>query len=118
VDKRWCAEAVVRVCRSSVWGSILTDFETLPRHTGASAAIELLCDQRNVREALKLARQELQKARRARSRKRFAFWTEVATEMENLRADRKPEDQAQPTSGRAETNTPRWNHRLTGVRQD
>jgi len=64
----------------------LTEFETLPRHMSAAAATELLCDTYNVREALKLARQELLKARRARSRKRFAFWTEVATEMENSRA--------------------------------
>jgi len=55
----------------------------------ASAAFELLRNQHSVPETLKLAQQELQKARRARSRKRFAFWTDVATEVENFSADRK-----------------------------
>jgi predicted nucleic acid-binding protein len=69
----------------------LRDFETLPRRMSASAATKLLCGHRSAQEALKLARQELQMARRARSRKRFAFWTQVAAEMETLRAGLRPE---------------------------
>ena len=64
----------------------MTELETLARHLSAAAAAELLRDRCNLRVGLKLARQELLKARRARSRKRFTFWTQVATEMENLRA--------------------------------
>jgi malate synthase len=65
----------------------LTELETLPGHTTVAAAAEMLRRTGDAQEALKLARQELLKARRARSRKLFAFWTEVATEIENLRAD-------------------------------
>jgi len=68
-------------------GQQLTELATSPRHTSVVAAAEMLLHVGDVREALRLARRELLKACRARSRKRFAFWTEVATEMENLRAD-------------------------------
>jgi hypothetical protein len=41
-----------------------------------------LCSQNGEAKALQIARLELQKAWRARSRKRFDFWTAVAQQME------------------------------------
>jgi hypothetical protein len=50
-------------------------------------AIESLVRQRGQEAALKLARAGLRQARRARSRKRFEFWTAVAIQIEAIRVD-------------------------------
>ena len=46
------------------------------------AAVELLRERHGEPEARKIADLEKRRARKARSRKRFAFWDEVATRME------------------------------------
>jgi hypothetical protein len=51
---------------------------------GASGAVERLLTLHGEDAARRLVRQEQQKARRARSRKRFDFWTAVAAEMESM----------------------------------
>jgi hypothetical protein len=48
-------------------------------------ATELLFRQNGEAEALNIARLELRKTRRARSRKRFDFWTAVAQKMQVVR---------------------------------
>jgi hypothetical protein len=50
-------------------------------------AIESLLRQRGQEAALKLARAGLRQARRARSGKRFEFWTAVAMQIEAIRVD-------------------------------
>jgi hypothetical protein len=52
------------------------------RSMSALAAVELLFSQNGEAKALKIARLEREKARRARCRKRFDFWTAVSHEME------------------------------------
>src|SRR5208337_5652471 len=61
------------------------DEASMWRRMSAPRATELLFRQNGEAEALKIARLELRKARRARSRKRFDFWTAVAQEMQVAR---------------------------------
>jgi hypothetical protein len=60
----------------------VTDFGSMWRITSAPAAVGLLLSENGEAKALKIARLELLKARRARSRKRYDFWAAVAQEME------------------------------------
>lgn len=60
----------------------MTDIASMWRSTSTSAAAELLFSQNGGAKALQIARLEVQKARRARSRKRFDYWTAVARQME------------------------------------
>lgn len=68
----------------------MSDFASIWLRTSAPAAMELLLRQNGEAKALKIARLERDKARRARSRKRYDFWTAVSQEMElaaRLKAD-------------------------------
>jgi hypothetical protein len=60
----------------------VTDIASMWRSANPSAAAELLFSRNGGAKALQIARLEMQKARRARSRKRFDFWTAVARQME------------------------------------
>ena len=62
----------------------------MSRRMSVSAVIALLRDRHGEATACKMARLEQLKARRARSRKRFDFWTAVATQMEQGRLDSEP----------------------------
>ena len=68
----------------------LIDVESMPRRMSVSAVIAFLRDRHGEAAACKMARLELAKARRARSRKRFDFWTVVATQMQQVRLDSEP----------------------------
>ncbi len=68
----------------------LIDVESMPRRMSVSAVIAFLRDRHGEAAACKMARLELAKARRARSRKRFDFWTAVATQMQQVRLDSEP----------------------------
>jgi hypothetical protein len=48
-----------------------------------STAVALLLEQHGEAEARKIALTEQRRARRARSKKRFAFWADVAARIEN-----------------------------------
>ena len=63
----------------------MIDVELMSRRMSGSAVIALLRDRHGEATACKMARLERLKARRARSRKRFDFWTAVATEMQQGR---------------------------------
>jgi len=56
--------------------------ESLPRRMSVSSAVDWLCSRYGGDRARRLARLEQQKARRARSRKRFTFWAAVAAQLE------------------------------------
>ncbi len=60
----------------------MTDIASLWRSASAPAVAELLFSENGGAKALQIARLELMRARRARSRKRFDFWTAVAQQME------------------------------------
>ena len=60
----------------------MIDIETMWRHASVSAGLELLRGRNGEAKALKIARLELRKARRARSRKRFDFWNAVSAQLE------------------------------------
>ena len=62
------------------------DAETMSRRMSVSAVIALLSDRHGEATACKMARNERLKARRARSRKRFEFWSAVATQMQEGRS--------------------------------
>jgi hypothetical protein len=62
-----------------------------PRRRDVSRTAELLCDRHGEATARKLAGREQKRARRARSRKQFAFWAAVAVEIE-LRTGIAPDD--------------------------
>ncbi len=62
----------------------------MSRGMSVSAVIASLRDRHGEATACKMARLEQLKARRARSRKRFDFWTAVATQMEQGRLDSEP----------------------------
>ena len=68
----------------------LIDVELMSRRMSVSAVISLLRDRHGEATACKMARLEQLKARRARSRKRFDFWTAVATQMQQGRLDCEP----------------------------
>ncbi len=68
----------------------LMDAESMSRRMSVSAAIALLSDRHGDATACKIARLEQLKARRARSRKRFDFWTAVATQMQQGRLGCEP----------------------------
>ncbi len=57
--------------------------KTLSHFMKATVAIEFLRAQHGDANARKIALKELRKARRARSRRRFDFWSEVATQIEH-----------------------------------
>src|SRR5208337_610248 len=63
-------------------GASMTDIETMWRRASVPAVLELLRVRNGEAKALKIARLELQKARRARSRKRFDFWSAVSIQLE------------------------------------
>ena len=65
----------------------LIDVESMSRRMSVSAVISLLRDRHGEATACKMARLEQLKARRARSRKRFDFWTAVATQMQQGRGN-------------------------------
>ena len=52
---------------------------TVSHFMEVSVAVELLCTQHSLEDGRRIALQEQHRARRARSRKRFNFWTDVAT---------------------------------------
>jgi len=56
--------------------------ETMPRRMSIPDAVDWLRSRHGGDKARRLARLEQQKARRARSRKRFAYWAAVAAELE------------------------------------
>ena len=74
--------------------------KTVSHFMKATVAIEFLRAQHGDANARKIALKELRKARRARSRRRFDFWREVAMQIEHGRT----EDQSWsiPTSNDAE----------------
>jgi hypothetical protein len=55
------------------------DFAAAPRRMSAELAAELLIATMGAGAAVKAARQEVQKARRARSKARHQFWSSVVT---------------------------------------
>jgi hypothetical protein len=57
--------------------------KTVSHFMKATVAIEFLRAQHGEANARKIALKELRKARRARSRRRFDFWSEVATQIEH-----------------------------------
>jgi hypothetical protein len=62
------------------------------RRASVPAALAMLRDQNGEAKALRIARLELRKARQARSRKRFDFWSAVSTELEiGLSGNESPE---------------------------
>ncbi len=63
-------------------GADLTGIDSMWRRASVPAVLELLRDRNSEAKALKIARLELHKARRARSRKRFDFWSAVSTQLE------------------------------------
>ena len=68
----------------------------------APAAVALLRERHGEADARKIALTEQRRARRARSRRRFAFWDEVAARIENGNcnsvADTRPADWEGPAS--------------------
>jgi len=64
------------------------------------AAVELLRAQQGEANARKIALQELQKARRARSRRRFEFWAAVVTQIGHELAT--PRTESRPSTGSSE----------------
>lgn len=60
----------------------MSDNASMWRSASAPAVAEMLFSQNGGAKALRIARLELQKARRARSRKRFEFWAAVERQME------------------------------------
>ena len=58
-----------------------------PQIEGVRKAAATLLGDQGIVKALKLARSELRRARRARSRKLFGFWTAVEAELEAARLD-------------------------------
>ena len=68
----------------------MIDVELMSRRMSVSAMIEFLRDRHGEAAACRMARLEQLKARRARSRKRFDFWTAVATQMQQARLDSEP----------------------------
>jgi hypothetical protein len=56
--------------------------DAMPRGLSVSATTDWLCSRHGDARARRLARLEQQKARRARSRKRFDFWSAVAAQVE------------------------------------
>ena len=71
-----------RIRRRRQRAAAFGDETSIWRRISAPMATELLFSQNGEAEALKIARLELQKTRRARSGKRFDFWTAVAQEMQ------------------------------------
>ena len=63
----------------------MIDVDLMSRRMSVSAVIAFLRDRHGEAAACKMARLEQLKARRARSRKRFDFWTAVATQMQQVR---------------------------------
>ena len=61
--------------------------KTVSHFMKATVAIEFLRAQHGEANARKIALKELRKAWRARSRRRFDFWSEVATQIENGSAE-------------------------------
>ncbi len=57
--------------------------KTVSHFIKATVAIEFLRAQHGEANARKIALKELRKARRARSRRRFDFWSEVVTQIEH-----------------------------------
>ena len=55
--------------------------------TKVSVAVELLLAQQGAENAWKIALREQQRARRARSRRRFNFWTDVTTAIADAKAE-------------------------------
>ena len=74
--------------RNHPMAQIPADAGPTPRRRDAPKIAELLRDQHGETKARKLVGLEQQKARRARSRTRFVFWTAVAMEMEMRPAER------------------------------
>ena len=60
----------------------MIDIDSMWRHASVPAVLELLRGRNGEAKALKIARLELRKARRARSRKRFDFWNAVSAQLE------------------------------------
>ena len=77
------------------------DAESMSRRMSVSAVIALLSDRHGETTAYKMARLEQLKARRARSRKRFDFWTAVATQMQQERLGCEPAQNSNWMSGAA-----------------
>jgi len=75
---------------------------TVSHFMKAPAAVALLRAQYGEAEARKVALTEQRRAKRARSKKRFAFWGEVAARIENGNcnnaADTRPADPEGPAS--------------------
>ena len=59
---------------------------TVSHFTKVAVAVELLRAQHGPQNAWKIALKEQQKARRARSRRRFNFWTDVTTAIAGAKA--------------------------------
>lgn len=72
----------------------MAEVASMWRNTSAPAVVELLFSEKGEAGALQIARLELQRARRARSRKRFDFWTSVAHAMETAMIGAPCEDRA------------------------
>lgn len=81
------------------WEGALIDVESMSRRMSVSAVIAFLRDRHGEAAACKMVRLELAKARRARSRKRFDFWTAVATQMQQVRLDSEPTQNANRAVG-------------------
>jgi len=82
------------------------DAESMSRRMSVSAVIALLSDRHGETTAYKMARLEQLKARRARSRKRFDFWTAVATQMQQERLGCEPAQNSNWMSGAARSSLP------------
>src|SRR5208282_817055 len=72
------------------WERALIDVDSMSRRMSVSAVIAFLRDRHGEAATCKIARLEQAKARRVRSRKRFDFWTAVATQMEQVRLEAEP----------------------------
>ncbi len=79
----------------------LIDAHSMSLRMTVSAVIASLRDRHGEAAACKMARLEQLRARRARSRKRFDFWTAVATQMQLGRLDCEPTQNANRALGAA-----------------
>jgi hypothetical protein len=76
-----------------------------PRRRDVPETVELLCDRHGDAKARKLVGLEQKRARRARSRKQFAFWAAVVAEIELRRGIAPDEGEAKSVRLVAQTSS-------------
>ena len=82
LDKTYAGERVMSEATTRA-GARSAKAKTVSHFMKATVAIEFLRAQHGEANARKIAQKELRNARRARSRRRFDFWSEVATQIEH-----------------------------------